>query len=80
MYPNTRIGSTFRSLIATLCAVLVLSGEAIAIENPQSQSLAPATATQTSKIPPEQLDSLVAPVALYSAYSARACRGRQACA
>ena len=60
-----RMGATFRSLIATLCAVLLLPGEAIASQAPQTQASASAPATQASKIPPDQLDSLVAPIALY---------------
>ena len=65
MYPNTRMGSMFRSLIATLCAVLVVPGEAIAFQAPKAQAPASAPATRAAKIPAEQLDSLVAPIALY---------------
>jgi len=44
-----------RSLLAVVCAVVLLPGDAFAI--PQS--------TQSAVIPADQLDSLVAPIALY---------------
>ena len=64
MYLN-RMGAMFRSLIATLCAVLLLPGETVAMQAPPAQAPASAPATQASKISPDQLDSLVAPIALY---------------
>ena len=64
MYPK-RVGETFRSVIATLCAVLLLPGDIVALPAAPSQAPASATASQAAKIPPDQLDSLVAPIALY---------------
>jgi len=62
---SKRKGATVRSVVAILCTFVLLPGDTLA--NPLSRSQAPASAsqTQTPKIPPEQLDSLVAPIALY---------------
>ena len=54
----------FRSLVAVLCSVLVLPGDAAAYAPPQDTAK-PASSSQTATIPPDQLDSLVAPIALY---------------
>ena len=50
-----------RALLALLCAALLVPGEGILL----AQAAAPAAAPDTAKIPPDKLDSLVAPVALY---------------
>jgi hypothetical protein len=64
-----RIVRAFRELTAILCIAALLPGNAMA-----GQTQQPATPTQPSatpteqpaaKLPPEQLDSLVAPIALY---------------
>jgi hypothetical protein len=56
-------GSIFRSSVAALCIVCLVPGEAVAFA---FQSKTPAaTSSQSPKIPPDQLDSLVAPIALY---------------
>jgi hypothetical protein len=61
-----RGGPTFGSLLAVLCVVLLLPGDTLAYEPLlQEASPPPSTASQPAKIPPEQLDSLVAPIALY---------------
>src|SRR3954453_4617488 len=68
MQPKSK-GPTFGSLVAILCVILLIPGDALAYMH---QSLA-ATPTSTgqpaaaapAKIPPEQLESLVAPIALY---------------
>jgi hypothetical protein len=61
-----REGPTFGSLLAVFCVVLLLPGDALAYEPLlQEASPPPSTASQPAKIPPEQLDSLVAPIALY---------------
>jgi len=59
-------GPTVRPLLAILCTLLLLPGDALAFA-PQSQAPPPSTpsTSQQAKIPPEQLDSLVAPIALY---------------
>ena len=55
-----RLRATFRYLIAMVCAVVLVPGDTVA--EMQSPGSAPA---QAAKIPPDQLDSLVAPIALY---------------
>src|SRR4030088_1740763 len=58
-------GATVRSLVATLCTLVLLPGDTLAYISSPSQATASSTPTQGSKIPSEQLDSLVAPIALY---------------
>src|SRR5262245_39003323 len=64
--------SPFRSgyvsgLLAALCAVLMVPGGSLAsaLSARQTNMQAPAPVAQASTIPPDQLDSLVAPIALY---------------
>jgi hypothetical protein len=64
MYPK-RKGAMFRSLLAILCSVALLPGETLALQSPTPQAPAAASANQAAKLPPDQLDSLVAPIALY---------------
>jgi hypothetical protein len=55
-------------LLAALCAVLMVPGGSFAssaLSARQTNVQAPAPVAQTSSIPPDQLDSLVAPIALY---------------
>ena len=55
-------------LLAALCAVLMVPGGSFAssaLSARQTNTQAPAPVAQTSSIPPDQLDSLVAPIALY---------------
>src|SRR5947209_3743994 len=63
MTSKTR-GATVRSLVATLCTLVLLPGDTLAYISSRSQTAASST-KQPSKIPSEQLDSLVAPIALY---------------
>src|ERR1700739_3519113 len=56
---------TGRSLVAILCTLILLPGDTLAYISSPSQQAAPSTPNQASKIPSDQLDSLVAPVALY---------------
>jgi uncharacterized protein DUF3300 len=58
-----RQGATFRSLVTILCTLTLLPGDTLAYAPPQSTASQPASTS--AKIPPEQLDSLVAPIALY---------------
>src|SRR3979409_2577568 len=58
-------GATMRSLVATLCTLVLLPGDTLAYISSPSQEATSSTPTQASKIPSEQLDSLVAPIALY---------------
>ena len=64
MKPNQK-GEAFRSLLAILCSIILLPGDSLAYQQAQSSSHASSSAGQSAKIPPEQLDSLVAPIALY---------------
>lgn len=52
-----------RSFLAILCAVLLVPGDAPSLA--QSQQAASSAEQEAPKLPPEQLDSLVAPIALY---------------
>ena len=60
---------TGRSLVAVLCAALLLPGGTMGLAQTAPaatpQAAAPQAAAQEAKLPPEQLDSLVAPIALY---------------
>src|SRR4051812_46619781 len=56
-------GAIYRSLLAILCAITLIPGDTLAYM--PRQSSAPKPPAQAAKIPPEQLDSLVAPLALY---------------
>jgi hypothetical protein len=67
------VGLTFRSLIAILCAVALLPGDILAYQ-PQTPKTQPAAqqkpaasaaSQEPARFPAEQLDSLVAPIALY---------------
>ena len=60
-----RLIAEFRVLVAIVCAIALVPGEALAYISFGEQTPAPSKTTQPSKIPPEQLDSLVAPIALY---------------
>ena len=51
-----------RSFIAILCSLVLLPGEAMLAATPQDSQ---PTQEAAAKLPPEQLDSLVAPIALY---------------
>ena len=54
-----------RPLIATFCVIVLLLGDTLADVSSRWQAAAPSSQNQASKIPPDQLDSLVAPIALY---------------
>jgi hypothetical protein len=51
-----------RSFIAILCSLVLMPGEALFAATPQQSE---STQEAATKLPPEQLDSLVAPIALY---------------
>jgi hypothetical protein len=59
-FPN----KSMRTLLAMVVALAVLPGNTLA-SVPFPESAAPQTGDQASKIPPDQLDSLVSPIALY---------------
>src|ERR1700754_4286696 len=61
---------TLREFTALLCVVVLVPGDAVAAgtqqpATPPSQQPPTSTAPPAAKLPPEQLDSLVAPIALY---------------
>src|SRR5246127_5003919 len=56
---------TGRSLVAILCTLIILPGDTWAYIASPSQEATSSTPNQASKIPSDQLDSLVAPIALY---------------
>ena len=63
-------GAGIRRLVVVICAVVIVPGEALADMPPlQTAQTPPAPKNQTVKIPPEQLDSLVAPIRLKSSSS-----------
>jgi hypothetical protein len=55
---------TCRSLVAIVCAALLAPGEAVFLAQ-AAQAPASQTAAAEPKVAPEQLDALVAPIALY---------------
>ena len=66
MHPK-RQGTAFRSLLAIICIVGLLTGDTLAYVPPPQQPATPISSSQaqSAKIPSDQLDSLVAPIALY---------------
>jgi Protein of unknown function (DUF3300) len=58
-------GAGIRCLVAALCAFAIVPGDTLAYTPPREPVQAPSPAEQAAKIPPDQLDSLVAPIALY---------------
>src|SRR5262245_61013548 len=62
MYPKLRAhGASLGSVLAVLCAVAIVPGDSLAY----AQSVQPTTTHSSALIPADQLDSLVAPIALY---------------
>ena len=57
----TLASATLRYLLVTVCAVALAPGDSLALRAAQASS----PQDQTTKIPSDQLDSLVAPIALY---------------
>jgi len=55
---------SFRQFFAIICAIALLSGDQTAFAR-QASPESPAPEEQTASVPAEQLDSLVAPIALY---------------
>ena len=62
------LAAKFCRLIAVICVVAIVPGDTLA-ELPSSHAQAPSASAKAqappTKIPPDQLDSLVAPLALY---------------
>jgi hypothetical protein len=59
------LGATSQSLLVMLCTVALLPGNTRAYGTPSSPARQSSPQEQAPKIPPDQLDSLVAPIALY---------------
>lgn len=57
--------SRFRWLLVMLCMMAIAPGDTLAYAWSSWAAQASSTVSQPAKIPPEQLDSLVAPIALY---------------
>ena len=62
---RARPGATFPSVVAVLCTIALIPGDTLAYLTPSAPASQSTPQQQTSKIPSEQLDSLVAPIALY---------------
>ena len=62
---SKRTRGTVRSVVAILCAVVLSPGDTLAHMSSSSQASQASSQSQAVKIAPEQLDSLVAPIALY---------------
>ena len=60
-----RSRNSFRCLIAVTAALLIVPGNALSLARPVATASIPQGDQQTAKIPTDQLDSLVAPIALY---------------
>ena len=62
---SKRKRGTFRSVVAILCAVVLSPGDILAHMSSSPQASQASSQSQAVKIAPEQLDRLVAPIALY---------------
>jgi Protein of unknown function (DUF3300) len=65
---NPKLGRVFASIrraLAMICAITLVPGSVWANMQSAQSSETPAASTQPAKIPADQLDSLVAPIALY---------------
>jgi len=66
MNPKRKLGgSNFRCLLVTICAIGLLPNDTLAYMQSPPSAQAPSSQDQETKISGEQLDSLVAPIALY---------------
>jgi hypothetical protein len=61
----TFLSATFRYLLVVACTSAIIPGDTLAYVPSPSSARATSTQDQTAKIAPDQLDSLVAPIALY---------------
>src|SRR5262245_25923696 len=65
---QNRSGASSRQLLAVLCAIAIGRGDAFAyaaFARTAVPQQAPSSSQDSAPIPPDQLDSLVAPIALY---------------
>jgi len=57
--------SILKSVVAILCTIVIVPGDTLAYSPQSSAAPTQATRGQSAKLPADQLDSLVAPIALY---------------
>src|SRR4029077_16314461 len=62
---RTFLSVTFRYLLVVVCTIAIAPGDSLASLPSPDSTQAAAPQDQAAKIPPDQLDSLVAPIALY---------------
>src|SRR6201985_1766860 len=61
-----KLPSKFRNFMALICVIAIVPGDTLAeLYSPHFQSQPASSQTPATKIPSDQLDSLVAPIALY---------------
>ncbi len=59
------VGAMLRGLLVIVCTIAIAPGDTLAYMTSSGSAQAASPQDQTAKIPPDQLDSLVAPIALY---------------
>ena len=57
------VGAIFRGLLVIVCTIAIAPGDTLAYMTSSGSAQAASPQDQTAKIPPDQLDSLVAPIA-----------------
>lgn len=57
--------TVFQFVLVALCSIALVPGDTLAYPSPSWAAQASSPGNQSAKIPPDQLDSLVAPIALY---------------
>ena len=66
MNPKRKVlSATFRYLLVMVCTIAILPGDTLAAMPSPGSAQAASPQNQAAQIPPDQLDSLVAPIALY---------------
>ncbi|HKV76967.1 MAG TPA: DUF3300 domain-containing protein [Candidatus Sulfotelmatobacter sp.] len=65
MTAKRKLRGTVRYLLVTVCTIAIVPGDALASMLLPRSAQAASPPDQAAKIPPDQLDSLVAPIALY---------------
>jgi hypothetical protein len=65
MIAKRKLRATFRYLLVTVCTIAIVPGDILASMPSPPSAQAASPLEQPAKIPPDQLDSLVAPIALY---------------
>ena len=58
-------GASLRYLLTMVCTIAIVPGDTLACRPSFRLAQAPSPQSQAAKIPPDQLDSLIAPIALY---------------